>query len=121
MSIKRMQTISYIWGSILVLLVGGLTAIGFVYKNKITKYEDLESKLELSLKEYVDKKFLYPKNGESIKVTYEELKSNEAIDGLNIDDEECDGYGFVKNDGSVFKYKVYVKCNGYKTKGYDKN
>lgn len=119
--LKKMRIISYIWGSILFLLVAGLTGIGFVYKNKIKKYEELESKLEESIKAYVDQKFIYPDEGKNIKVTYQELKSNDAIDNLNNEDEECDGYGIVLHDGNIFKYQTYIKCNDYKTKNYDKN
>ena len=121
MDLKKMKIISYIWGSVLFLLVAGLTAIGFVYKNKIKKYEELENKLEEKIKIYVDEKFLYPEEGKNIKITYQELKSNNAIDGLNINDEECDGYGIVLHDGNNFKYKSYIKCNDYKSKNYDKN
>ena len=120
MDLKKMRIISYVWGSILILLVGGLTAIGFVYKNKIKKYEELENKLEEKIKTYVDEKFIYPEEGKNLKITYEELKDNNYIDNLNINDEECDGYGIVLNDKSTFKYQVYIKCNGYKTKNYDK-
>ena len=121
MDLKKMRMISYIWGTVLFLLVGGLTTIGFVYKNKITKYEELENKLADNMKNYVDEKFIYPEEGKNIKITYQELKSNDAIDNLNIDDEECDGYGIVLHDGSIFKYETYIKCKEYKTKNYDKN
>ncbi len=121
MDLKKMRIISYAWGTILVVLVTGLTAIGFVYKNKTKKYEALENKLEESIKAYVDQKFIYPEEGGNIKITYQELKSNDAIDKLNIDEEECDGYGIITYEKDVFKYKTYVKCNNYKTKNYDKN
>ena len=121
MDLKKMKMISYIWGTVLFLLVAGLTAIGFVYKDKIQKYEELENKLEDNIKAYVDEKFIYPEEGENIKITYLELKSNDAIDNLNINEEECDGYGIVSHDGNSFKYKTYIKCNDYKTKNYDKN
>ena len=121
MELKKMRIISYIWGSILFLLVGGLTIIGFIYKEKIKKYEELENKLEEKIKAYVDEKFIYPEEGKNIKITYEELKNNNAIDNLNINEEECDGYGIVSHDGSTFKYNTFIKCNEYKTKNYDKN
>ena len=63
-----MRIISYAWGTILIVLVAGLTAIGFVYKNKLKKYEALESKLEESIKAYVDQKFIYPDEGKNIKI-----------------------------------------------------
>ncbi len=119
MDLKRMRRISYIWGIVLFLLVSFLTVIGFVYKNKIKKYEALEEKLESVAKSYVDQNFLYPSS--SIVVTYEELKSSGMIDELKVDDEECDGYEVVSHVNNTFKYKAYVKCDNYKTKNYDKN
>lgn len=121
MDLKKMRLISYVWGGCLFLLVAGLTAIGFVYKNKVKKYETLENKVQDALKKYSDEKFIYPEEGAEVKVTYQELKSNNYIDNLINDDEECDGYGLVLHVNGAFKYQAYVKCNDYKTKNYDKN
>ena len=35
--LKRMQIISIVWGIIMFLLVAGVTAMGFVYKNETKK------------------------------------------------------------------------------------
>ena len=121
MDLKKMRIISYIWGGTLFILVAGLTAIGFMYKGKVKKYEELEQKLETSVKQYVDQKFIYPEEDKNIKITYQELKAENAIDNLTINDEECDGYGIVTHDGATFKYETYIKCKDYKTKNYDKN
>ena len=42
---KRMKVISVVWGLILVLLVIGLTVIGFVYKHESEVYKEYEELL----------------------------------------------------------------------------
>ena len=37
--LKRMRRVSIIWGSIMLLLVIGVTILGFVYKNETKKYK----------------------------------------------------------------------------------
>ena len=51
-----MRLISIVWGCILFLIVSTLTVFGFIYKNKIKKYEELESKLVNATEKYVDEK-----------------------------------------------------------------
>ncbi len=109
------------WGFIILLIVIGLTIIGFVYKGKLVKYEELEQKLENAVKEYVDEKFLYPNEGEKVKITLQELISENKLDSLNLENDSCDGYGIVSFNGNTFDYKVYLKCDYYQTKNYNKN
>ena len=97
-----------------------LTVFGFIYKDKVNVYKDLENKLVEAEKKYVDAKFLYPDQGDTLKTSAEELKENEYLDSLSYNDKECDGYVEVKLDNTVYSYKAYVSCDGYKTKGYDK-
>lgn len=119
MDIKQMKKISIIWGTILVLIVIGLTAIGFLYKNKSGDYKKMEDRLVEVAKKYVDQKFLYPDLNKSVKVTYQEMKRENFISDLKKEEEECDGYVIVSNDG-VHKYKGYVTCDKYTTKDYEK-
>lgn len=121
MDIKRMRTISIIWGSILVCIVIGLTIIGFIYKNKTQKYEELENKIEEATKKYVDQKFLYPEKGDTLKITFQELRDNDVIDSLNIEEEECNGYVIVSKKEEVYQYDPYIKCANYKTKKYQES
>lgn len=121
MDIKRMRTISIIWGTILVCIVTGLTIIGFIYKKKSQTYEELETKIEEAAKKYVDQKFLYPEKGDFIKITLQELQSNEAIDSLKVEEEECDGYVIISKKEEVYKYEPYIKCSKYTTKEYQKS
>ncbi len=117
MKIKQMRLISIVWGCILFLIVSTLTVFGFIYKNKIKKYEELESKLVNATEKYVDEKFLYPEEGKVIKINASELKESEKITDLVVNDIECDGYVNVSYNGKTFSYKAYITCPEYKTKG----
>ena len=57
--LKKMRIISYVWGSILVIIVIGLTVVGFIYKDHQKEYKNLEKQIEESAKKYVEEKFLY--------------------------------------------------------------
>lgn len=120
MNLKKMQTVSIIWGLVLFLIVASLTTVGFIYKNKIKKYEEIEKKLELSAKQYVEMKFLYPEKNNNIKITYNELKNEKVIDNISVDDKECDGFTIVSENNKIYKYKTYIKCDNYETKNYEK-
>lgn len=119
MSIKGMKKISFVWGAILVIIVIGLTVIGFVYKNKSNDYKNMEKNLVEITKKYVELKFLYPDPNQKLKISFSELKQNDLIEELKKDDQECDGYVIIKNNGTAYEYKGYVSCPNYSTKGYE--
>ncbi len=120
-NLKTMRVIGFIWGGILVIIIFALTIFGFKYNEKINKYEELETKLETAVKQYVDQKFLYPELNNSIKIKFQEIKDEKILEELKTDNDECDGYVVVKNNKDVFEYHTYIRCNDYKTKNYDKN
>jgi len=110
-----------IWSIVVVLIVIMLTILGFVLKNKTSKYTPVEEKLEEKAKQYVDKLFLYPEHkGERIKITSEEMIEEGILDELKIENDTCTGYVIVTNN-DVYKYNTYIKCTNYTTSGYDKN
>lgn len=118
MNIKQMNRISVIWGVFLVIIVVILTVFGFVYKSKTSEYKKLEEELVNAAEKYVETKFLYPEEKQTVKVTFDELKDNQILKELKKDDESCDGYVTLTYDGHVYKYKGYVKCPKYTTKDY---
>ena len=120
MDMKSMQRLSVVWGGFLVVLVVLLTAFGFLYKNKSNEYKKLEELLVDGAKKYVDARFLYPDENQSVKITYSEMKENGFVDELKKDEDTCDGYVIVKSNGTVFTYKGYVSCPSYTTKDYEK-
>lgn len=111
-----MKKITIIWTITLILIVAGLTVLGF----KIKK-ENIDNIMEDALVEQAEKYLglypgLFPTLGNNIKLTAEELKDNGYDAGLS--NENCEGYIIVENTNSGFKYHPYVKCSDYMTEGY---
>ena len=110
-----MKKITIIWTITLVLIVSGLTFIGFQIKK-----DNINNFMEDALVEQAEKYFglypgLYPTLGNSKKITSEELKDHDHDPKL---EENCRGYVVVENKNSGFEYRPYVSCPNYKTKGY---
>ena len=114
----RSNKIFVFWGVLVVAIIGLLTFTGFMVKKINNNYGKVEEKLVQVTKGYVDTKFLYPDEGDSIKVTAKELRDNEVLDELKNGEDSCDGYVIVKKDG-IYDFKAYIKCDKYKTRGYD--
>lgn len=106
--LKRMRRVSIIWGSIMLLLVIGVTILGFVYKNETKKYKAFE-------KSIVEQATTYLKNNNLTEASLEELIENEVIELTEDYQKQCDGYVIQKKDN----YKSYIKCQNYQTKGYE--
>lgn len=116
---KKTYILFVIWGVLVVIVVGLLTYLGFNLKSKFKDYEKLEEKLLDSAKKYVDTNFLYPEGKQTLKVTSTELIEKDFLDELRFKNDVCTGYVKVYND-NVYKYDVFIKCNNYTTKGYQK-
>ncbi|MBE6160822.1 MAG: hypothetical protein E7158_01190 [Firmicutes bacterium] len=114
----KMKKIWVIWIFLAIVLIGGLTSIGFIYKNKSKKYKLLEKKLVEITKKYTATDFKYPVNNEKILIKYEELKSAGLIEKLEVDNKKCNGYVILSNK-DVINYKAYIDCDVYKTHGFD--
>ena len=114
---REIRRISFVWGFILVLIFGVLTFFAMKWKNKYEPYFKLEQKLIDSCKFYYESAYSYPSKGQQVKIKYEELKSKNIIDSLSYNEDECNGYAIVKNNG-VIEYNAYIKCNNYTTKDY---
>lgn len=119
MDLKQMKRVSIIWGIVLFLIVAGLTVVGFIYKNKSSDYKRIEDELVNVTEKYVEAKFLYPKEKESIRIRLNELQDNGYMEELKKDEDICDGYVLLTNNGFIYEYKGYIKCPKYTTKGYD--
>ncbi len=118
-SIKKMHTIGIVWGVIFIIVLGGLTIMGFVYKNKVVPYKELEQKLKDIAIQYVEKKVGY--SDSDMKVTGEELVEEGLIEELKVNDSSCEGYVMLKKVQEHYEQNSFIKCEKYKTKGYDKN
>lgn len=113
-----MKKITIVWTIVLVLIVGGLTFVGYqIKKNNVDNI--MEKSLVTQTEKYLGLyPSLYPTKGNTIKLTYEELKDNGYDANLN---EDCNGYVIIENASMGYKYKAYVKCSNYVTKGYEEN
>jgi hypothetical protein len=115
---KDLQKIAIIWGLILVSIFALLTAFALKWKAKDQAYTALEDKLVKATENYFEEKYTYPQGNNTVKITLTELKDNNLIDKLAYNDDECDGYVIINNNG-VINYKGYIKCSKYMTKGYE--
>ncbi|MGM9834580.1 MAG: hypothetical protein ACI31M_02215 [Bacilli bacterium] len=118
-SVKKMKTISIMWGMVIFALLVVIVSFSLVYKSKINKYEKLTSEMIDVTKDFVEDNNLYPVEGTDIRIKLSELQSKNLIGELKVKKDTCDGFVIVKNDGS-YKYEGYLKCKLYITKGYKK-
>ena len=118
---KKSNALFVVWGIIVIVLVGLLTTMGFMLKGKNEKYELVEKRLKEAASSYADHNFLYPEDGEKLKILTKDLVSSGLLkqDELKVDKDVCTGYIILHKD--VFcEYDVFIKCNNYTTKGYKK-
>lgn len=113
-----MKKITIVWTITLIIIVGGLTAIGFKIKS-----EKIDNIMETSLVEQTEKYLglytnLYPTLGNTTKITYEELLNQNYDANL---EEGCTGYVIIENTNMGFQYKAYINCPDYTTEGYEEN
>jgi len=120
MNLKQMRRISIVWGIVLFLMVSGLTAVGFLYKSKSSGYKKLEEELVNYAEKYVEARFLYPEESQSLKITLDDLKTEGYLQELKKDDDSCDGYVILSHNDFAYHYKGYIKCSKYTTKSYKK-
>jgi len=96
--------------------VSVLTYFGFMVKNRMNKYSKVENKLLVSAQKYAGSTLILEKNS-SVTVTSNELIENGFLDELKYEDDVCMGYVIITYK-NVYKYKSFIKCNDYKTRGY---
>ena len=116
---KELKRISIIWGLLLFLIFGALTFFALQWKAKTSPFFDLEKEMVSKTKSYYESEHSYPAKGQSVNITFEELKNANMLEELKANDETCEGYVKVENNG-VIEYTAYIKCNSYTTKDYDK-
>ena len=121
---KKIKVLYCIWAIIVIAIISLLTLIGYKYKENTNKYKKAENNFVKYVKIYADEKFIYPDEGESIKVKLEDLQKDGKVrvslvcdNAGDVTCEKCDGYVKITKKG-VYKYKAYIKCENYTTKGY---
>lgn len=108
-----------IWGMIMIAIVILLFFIGLTLSRKNEPYKAKENDLVEVTKVYVESSTWYPDKGQSLKVTIKELIEKEIISEVVVEDDKCDGYINVINNG-IIEYKAFLKCKNYQTHGYEK-
>lgn len=118
---KKNNVLFIVWGVIVIILIGLLTTMGFMIKNKNEKYENIEKVLKEKVISYTESNDLYPEIEEELKVTSTEMISKGLlkIDDLKVGKDTCYGYVTIKYDKN-YTYNSYIKCQNYTTKDYDK-
>ncbi len=103
---------------IAIVLVLGLTFIGYSLSTKNKVYYDLEDKIESSAKGYYSQ---YPEEFPNSKtlITSVKLIESNFLDNLTNSEENCEGYVIVTNVNNFYKYKPFIKCEHYITKKYE--
>jgi len=102
---------------IAIMLVGGLTFIGFHLSRANKEYYDLEKVLESSASRYFGQ---YPGSlpARSLIITASELIDAEFLEDFKVG---CSGYVEVSKSGSFYNYKAFINCPNYITRKYDAN
>lgn len=115
-----MKKLIYVWITLILVLVFGLTIIGLNINSKNKKYYDLEDTIESATKNYLGQ---YPDEFplNTLNMTSERLIATSFLDNLNISGEECKGYVVVKKKYMYYEYKPFIKCKKYSTKNFDDN
>ena len=114
-----MKKILVVWIIIAVILIAGLTILGFHIKKQNEPYKKLEKELEKQAISLIGEKPSYFPNGG--KLTLEDFRNNNYEVSLKVDNDVCtDGYVIVSKNMGILDYKGYVKCNNYTTHGYKK-
>ncbi len=109
-----------LWFIIVVMILGLLTTIGFMYKKLDKEYQKLETKLLTSGENYSNANSYYPEDNLELIITKDELVSSSYLDELKVKNDVCDGYVLVTKE-DVYHYKAYIKCKNYETDGYKDN
>ena len=85
-------------------------------------YQKLEHIIKVAAERYQNNN--YSGNIDSVEtkvLTYKFLKEKKYIkEKLIYGNEECSGYVIFDKDRASIKYKPFIKCKNYKTKGYEK-
>ena len=116
---KELRRISIIWGLLLLAIFVTLTFFALKWKSKNEPYFNQEKILVSKTKSYYEINHSYPNKGDYVIITFEELKNNQMLDELKVNEDTCDGYVKVENN-NVIEYTAYIKCNNYTSKDYEK-
>lgn len=110
----RNKGLFIVWVILLFIIFGLLSAFGFIYKGKLSKYNNYEKILVESARKYTYKNAIYPTDGKSISINIDELIDKKYVNKKDIV-KECSGKVIVTKNGFI-DYKANIKCKYYKSK-----
>ena len=113
-NMKRYNVLFTVWMIIVVIIFALLCTLGFIYKNKVSKYKEYENTLVTATKEYLKENNSYPSDGKSVKVAIDKLIKSKKISKKKVI-KECSGSIEVYH-GKQMKYTPNIKCTYYKSK-----
>ena len=108
-----------IWSFFSIILVGGLTVLGFLVKKQNLPYKNLEEELEKQAMALVGEKPTYFQS--TNKLSLQDLENNNYKIEMKVNDDKCvDGYIIIDRKMGILSYKAYITCSKYTTHGYKK-
>jgi hypothetical protein len=113
-----MKKILIVWTLIAVILISGLTFVGFKIKEQNKPYRLLESELESKAEALIGEYPSLINNGNILEID-DFLNNNYEVD-MTVNGDKCEGYVLIEKKLSIYSYKAYLKCNSYETTGYSK-
>lgn len=105
------------WIIVMILLVGGLTFIGWQNIQRNGRYFELEKSLRLAAESYFNN-YTERLSGESI-VSKETLIYEEFLGNIDEELTSCIGYVIATPRVRSHLFKSYVKCENYTTRGFN--
>jgi len=115
-----MKKIMVVWIFIMIILVGGLTFIGFHKANTQGVYRELEKKIVTAAESYFEMNPNRLPNAGSLSITSERLIYEGFLDNL-YHEGECIGYVIVTIRIRSHNFNGYIKCDNYTTHGFNEN
>ena len=111
---RSVNKLFVVWMVVVILVFGGLSFLGFIYKDKVSKYKDYEETLVTESKKYLKDTSSYPKENEEVKISINKLVKLKYLDKEDIID-ECKGYIKVFRK-KTFEYEPHITCKYYKSR-----
>ena len=110
-----MKKILIIWSGIAILLVSGLTYIGYNLQNKNKDFYKLEKEIKTAAEDYYSQ---YPHELPTSKkvITSQKLMTTNFLKEFKNQNENCKGYVVIKKKLFSHDYFPYIKCSDYETK-----
>lgn len=113
-----MKKMIAIWLFLALGLFGTLYFIGINFNKAYKDYRALEADMTEAASIYITVNKIKLKIGEKLTIKDKELKENNLLPTMNIEDDECKGYVLVKKTYDNYEYDAYIKCKNYTTVDY---